>query len=313
MGILSKNSANQASEERSLFETFLNLMPDFFGETLAEWDLVKAGFDPPDVICTTASGTSFGVEICQWTHAEAMKDGCLTDRLNGNVLAAIGSQPIRKPGNFSLVVFHAKTKAHLLPGEYAAFQKAFFDLINYLDRCWPTLKHRGRPYPFGDLKKFKPLNKYLERVTFCPPNDELHIAVQKAAETVGGDGLVAEADEGGIDWIVPASPSQWVRTRYDQDRWEPDDNGTITMEGSLLKLLNEKAEKSSPSKLKTPCSKVDLLIAFHEAIQYCPPIPKMRDVAQKAVDHARCGASWPFRRAYLLVAVEDQPTACQLA
>jgi hypothetical protein len=310
---LSKNSANQASEEKALFETFLNLIPDFSGETLAEWDLVKAGFDPPDVMCTTTTGNSFGVEICQWTHAEAMKDGRLTDRLNGNVLAAIGPQPIRSSGNFSLVVFHAKTKAHLLPGEYPAFRKAFFDLINHMDRCWPTLKHRGRPYPFNDLGKFKPLNKYLEKVTFCPPNDALDTAVQKAAETIGGDGVVAEADEGGIDWIVPASPSQWVRTPYDQDRWEPDDNGTLTTEGWLLKLLNEKAEKSSHSKLKTPCAKVDLLIAFHEAIQYCPPIPKMRDVAEKAVDRARRGASWPFRSAYLLVAVEDRPTACRLA
>jgi hypothetical protein len=309
---VSTNSENQASEEKALFETFLNLIPDFSGETLAEWDLVKAGFDPPDVMCTASKGNSFGVEICQWTHTEAMKDGRLKDRLNGNVLAAIWPQPTKKSGNFSLVVFHAKTKAHLLTGEYAAFRKAFFDLINYVDRCWPTLKHRGRPYPFGDLKKFQPLNKYLERVTFCPPNDALNTAVQTAAETIDCDGVVAEAEEDGSDWIVPVSVPQWDRTPYDPDRWEQNDNGTITMEGWLLKLLKEKAEKCSHSKRKTPCSKVDLLIAFHEAIQYCPPMPKMRDVAQKAVDHARRDASWPFRSAYLLVAVENQPTACRL-
>jgi len=84
------------------------------------------------------------------------------------------------------------------------------------------------------------------------------------------------------------------------------------MEGALLKLLKEKAEKSSASELKTACNKVDLLIAFHEAIQYCPPIPKMRDVAQKAVDQARFSASWPFRSAYLLIAVEDQPTVYRI-
>jgi len=151
------------------------------------------------------------------------------------------------------------------------------------------------------------------RKSLCPPNDALNTAVEKAAETIGSNVFATEADEGGSDWIVPASRLQWIRTPYDEDRWEPDENGNTTMEGWLLKLLNEKAEKSSPSKLKTPCSKVDLLMAFHEAIQYCPPIPKMRDVAQKAVDHARCGASWPFRSAYLLVAVEDQPTACRLA
>jgi hypothetical protein len=311
-GDLNKNLANQANEEKALFEAFLDFDPDFSGETIAAWDLVKAGFDPPDVICTTVMGNSFGVEICQWAPAGAMKDGRLTDRVNSNVLMAIAPQPIRRSANFSLVLFHAKTKSRLLAGEYGAFRKAFFDLINYTDRGWPTLTHRGRPYPFSDLKKFKPLNEYLEKVTFCPPNDALNAAVGKAVKALGSNGVVSQADEGRSDWIVPACHPQSVRTPFDEDRWELNENGNTTMEGWLLKLLKEKAEKSSHPKLKTPCSEIDLLIAFHEAIQYCPPIHNMRDAAQKALDRARRGASWPFRSTYLLIAVEDQPTVCRL-
>jgi len=264
------------------------------------------------VICKTATGNSVGVEICQWAHEKAMRDGRLTDRVNSNVLAAIGPQPIRKAENFWIVVFHATAKVCLFAGEYAAFREAFFDLIDYIDRSWPNLKHRGRPYPFSDLEKFKPLNKYIEKVTFCPPNDESGTALGKADETRGSVVVVTEAGDAACEWIVPACRAQWFRTPHDHCGWEGDDNGNMTMEGGLLKMLKRKAEKGGTSRLKAPCSDVHLLIAFHEAIQYCPPIPKMRDLAQEAVDRARCDGSWPFRGAYLLCAVEDHPWVCRV-
>jgi hypothetical protein len=79
------------------------------------------------------------------------------------------------------------------------------------------------------------------------------------------------------------------------------------MEGSLLKLLRTKADRCCHSKLKTPCTELNLFVAFHQAIPYSPPVSNIKDTAQKAVALACSAASWPFRRTHLLIAVEDHP------
>jgi len=185
-----------------------------------------------------------------------------------------------------------------------------FGLIDYVNLAWPKIRHHAQVYRFQDLGKFPPLNKYLEDVTFCPPNDALDAVVEKAIETCGGS--MATTSRGSGDWIVQAVRSQSVRTPYDADRWEPDVRGNLTMEGCLLKMLMKKAGGCSLPKLKTPCAEVHLVVAFHQAIPYCPPIPKMQDVAKRAVDRARSSTSWPFARTFLLIAVEENPTVFRL-
>src|ERR1017187_10274590 len=291
---LSTNLANQADEEGALFKAFLKAKPNFAGEKIAEWSRTGCGYDPPDVICTTVSRKRVGVEICQWAHQEAMADGKARDQINQKVLKAIGPQPVNKSEHFSLVFFRPKSKPHLSASKHEAFRKAFFALIEDVDREWPTLGHRGRPYRFRDLERYKPLDECLETITFCPPNDALHNAVERAIETCGRNTAMSQTGEERSDWIVPAGhPAQWVRTPYDNDQWEPDDDGNVTMEGCLLRVLKRKADSCTEPKLKTPCGEVCLLVAFHEAIPYCPPMPRMQDIAKKAADRARSSTSWP--------------------
>jgi hypothetical protein len=185
-----------------------------------------------------------------------------------------------------------------------------FDLIEYVNGAWPTIRHHGQPYHFRDLGKFRPLNKYLEDVTFCPPSGTLDAAVEKAIETCGGS--TATTSGGESDWIVPAGHSQWVRTAHDDDQWEPDAHGNLTIEGWLLKMLKKKKGRCSEPKLKTPCAELHLVVAFHQAIPHCPPIPKMQDVAKRAADRARSSTPWPFARAFLLIAVEDKSMVFRL-
>jgi hypothetical protein len=310
---LTSNLANQINEEKVLFKTFLDSDPDFSGEPITAWrSLTETGFDPPDVICDTVNGKRIGVEICQWAHEGAMKSGRLADQVDNNILKAIGTQPTNKPEHFGLVVFYTKTRSHLPASEQMAFRKAFFDLIAYIDREWPTLKHRGRPYEFRDLKRFTPLHKHLAKIAFCPPNDALNAAVEKGIKTQGGNAAMSHAGEEPSDWIMPVGRCQSVRTPYDKDQWEPDDHGNITLEGSLLKSLRTKADRCCHSRLKTPCSELGLLIAFHQAIPYCAPVFNIEDTAKKAVALASRGASWPFHRTYLLIAIEDHPAVHRL-
>jgi hypothetical protein len=308
---LSKNLANQINEEEVLLEAFYAANPDFAGEALAgPPEQTVAGFDPPDVMCITASGKRVGIEVCQWAPQNAMADGNLREQADEKVLEAIGPQPLNNSQHFSLVVFRSRTNSHLLANEHGVFRKAMFDLIEYVNGAWPTIRRHAQPHPFRDLGKFRPLNNHLEDVTFCPPNGALDAAVEKAIETCGGN--TASTSGGGSDWIVPAGRSQWVRTLHDDDRWEPDASGNLTMEGCLLKMLRKKAGRCSEPKLKTPCAEVHLVVAFHQAIPYCPPIPKMQDVAKRAADRARRSTSWPFARTFLLIAVEDKPTVFRL-
>jgi hypothetical protein len=87
---LSKNLANQSNEEKVLFEAFFAANPDFAGEVLAEPpQQTAAGFDPPDVMCTTVSGKRVGIEICQWAPQNAMADGNLREQADERVLRAI--------------------------------------------------------------------------------------------------------------------------------------------------------------------------------------------------------------------------------
>jgi hypothetical protein len=272
---------------------------------------------PPHVICTTTSGRRVGVEICQWVHEYEMADSKLREKICQTILNAIGRPPMNRPKHFWLVVFHPKSKSQLSAGEHKAFRKAFFELIEYVDRAWPNLEHRGRFYRARDLTTFKPLGKYLEAVSFCPPDNALDSAVEGAIEVSGGNMEASQTEEErreALDWIVPVSHPRWIRTRHDAEQWEPDDHGRyVSVEGFLLKKLLDKAAGCSPHKLKTDCSEVYLLIAFHEAISNCSLIPfPMPEIARKAAERARTSSSWPFHRTFLLIADEDKPSVHRL-
>lgn len=312
---MSVNQDKQREEEKALFAVFLKCAPDFAGDTITDWDLTESCFDPPDVICNSANGKRMGVEICQWTSKAAMKDGRLMEGINKKVLKAIGPQPSSRPRHFSLVFFYGRTGTHLQEDDHASFRKAFFDLVDHVNKEWPILNPYGRHYAFCDLEKFIPLNKYLQKVVFCPPNDMLNKAVEAVMDAVVA--TVTIPDEENMDWIWPAGESllQWVGTEYDEPATATSDavialdEQEMTMETGLLQLLETKADKCSASKPKTSCEEVHLLIAFHEAIRYCPPMFNMSDTARKAVDRARQTDSWPFASAWLLKADEDNPEA----
>lgn len=317
---MSVHQADQTEEEKVLFKAFLEATPAFADEEIAQWSSTGCSCDPPDVICTTVAGKRVGVEVCQWINEKEMNSGKLRERINKTLLKAIGPQPVNKSEHFRLVVFHPRIKSQLSAADHKAFRTALFALIKYVDREWPKISRPGQPYRFCNLSSYAPLNDHLEIVTFCPPDSDLDAAVNKAMETCGNDAAISQTetesseDSPISDWIVPVSPWQSIRTPYAAEQWEPDECGKpVTVEGYLVKKLKDKADRCSESKLKTPCTEVHLLIALHQAIPYCSPIPfKMQDIAQQAVDRARRSTSWPFRCTFLLIAVEDEPKVHRL-
>lgn len=259
--------SDQKREEWALFQAFLEASPRFAGVEIGKWSLAE--FDPPDVICLTASGRRIGVEICQWAHPGEMKAGKVRERIEQRLLAAVGTpQPINTSKNFWLAVFFPRPKAQIAPREYLIYRKSLFQLIEHVDQAWPT-KHHGPDHRFTALHHFPPLEKYLQLIIFAP-----------------GEGMTS-----GADWIVPVNHVDTFDSR--------------TMVDPLLVQLKKKVHRCRA--LKTPCNEVHLVVAYDQALGYCSPIatPQRRisEIAKEA-SVALAAISHPFTRAFLIGALK---------
>jgi hypothetical protein len=166
--------SDQKDEESALFRAFLEISPNFAGEQILKWSL--AAYDPPDIICVTASGKRIGVEVSQWAHEGEMGAGKLREKIESKLRDAIGiPQPLNRSKNFKWVGLFPMMKVHITPAEYPDFRKALLAYIQHADRAWPTYKNC-----LGDLRQFPPLDRHLAKVR-CKPGKPM---------------------DPGIDWIL---------------------------------------------------------------------------------------------------------------
>ncbi len=96
--------------------------------------------DPPDILCSTVSGRTVGVELGEWLHPEEMKAGKLREAISGQLLNAIGHpQPLNTSNHFEMVILHPKGRVQIdsVSGQ-AAFRRALLRLIAKIDRRWST-------------------------------------------------------------------------------------------------------------------------------------------------------------------------------
>ena len=59
-------------DENTAWLGFLGAAPHFAGETITAW---SDGPDPPDVICSGASGKTIGVELTKWVEHTQVTTG----------------------------------------------------------------------------------------------------------------------------------------------------------------------------------------------------------------------------------------------
>jgi hypothetical protein len=265
----STQKLGQEHEERAIFEPFLKAYPCFADEEILKWEIAEC--DPPDVICVTTSGQRVGVEICQWAHEGEMRAGNVREAKERKLLDAIGvPQPKNTSKNFCLAVFFPRAKVNITPSGYPAFRQSLFQLIEYVDATWST-DHGTRNYRFGELHRFPPVDKYLERVISFAPG---------------------EAFTSDVDWILPVGHADFFDDR--------------TMADPLLRQIAKKKEQCRVR--KTDCDDLYLLIAYDQALSYCSPIgtPHRRGVDETAREAAAALAAdcGPFSRAFLFIAVE---------
>lgn len=162
--------------EKLIFDSFLKACPDFANEPIEEWDVVeewyaKRALEPPphpfdkrpDVIALTASGKRIGIELKSWVNREQIADARKQERIQDNILKALGKQPPNETQHIGYVWFSAKNvrfDAH----DAADFRGQMFVLIKEVDQK-PDWDH-NRWQDVGDFNGLPILEKYLDSVRF---------------------------------------------------------------------------------------------------------------------------------------------------
>ncbi len=264
-------SQAQRDEERAVFEAFLVLQPAFAGEPIAHWNLAES--DPPDILCSTVSDRTVGVELGEWLHFAEMKAGKLRETIDRQLLDAIGApQPLNTSDHFDMVILHPKDRVRIDAGpDRVAFRQAVFRLIADVDRRWPTERswHYAAGCRIRELTPWPPLSVYLREVQFHP------------GATKWGEG---------IDWILPPAPFD---SFDDQTMVEP-----------LLQLISDKLGKYRKRPMGTSCDELVLLVFFNQGLMYNSPLgTALRDAArvrrrqrlQTGASRGICGVVWRGR------------------
>jgi hypothetical protein len=137
----------------------------------------KRGLEPPphpfdrrpDVIALTASGKRIGVELKSWVNREQITEARKQERIQENILKAIGEQPRNETKHIGFIWLSAK-QVRFEAEDASHFREQIFGLIEQVDRNWtkkPSWEQEHSDH-VSDLSDFPILGKYLRGVRFHP-------------------------------------------------------------------------------------------------------------------------------------------------
>ena len=172
--------------EKLIFDSFLKACPDFANELILEWDVIdawhaKRAIAPPphpydkrpDIIAITASGKRIGVELKSWVNREQIAVARKQERIQENILKAIGEQPPNETQHIGHVRPVPK-QIRFDPKDAGHFREQIFALIKQVDNDWPEKPGvRECRQDTSDFTKFPLLGKYLHWLE-CHPGTGTH-------------------------------------------------------------------------------------------------------------------------------------------
>lgn len=174
--------AKMAKNEKLIFESFLGVCADFCGESIKEWDIVdewyaKRGIDTPlhpydkrpDIIAITASGKRIGIELKSWVNREQIAEARKQERIQDNILKAIGKQPPNETQHIGCVWLNPK-EVRFDTRDATDFRQQMFALIQEVDDKWSKKPEREKNYwqDESDFSDSPTLEKYLDSVRLFP-------------------------------------------------------------------------------------------------------------------------------------------------
>jgi len=181
-------------DEKRAWEGFLAAEPKFAGENIA---MAAAGPDPPDVLCTTESGKSVGVELTKWVEHDQLSSGKARERVKNGFLAILASEREPRPERVGWMWLYPRGR-QVKPAEAVQFRQQFYSLLAQQNSLRDPDWDNPQGAPVNDFTGFPLVAKYLCRV-WIHPRRRLQMAVER---------WVMFEDDGGaytIEWMVQAA------------------------------------------------------------------------------------------------------------
>jgi hypothetical protein len=221
-------------DENTAWLGFLGAAPHFAGETITAW---SDGPDPPDVICSGASGKTIGVELTKWVEHTQVTTGSGRTLRENQYLRVVRSEDEPRPEHVGRVFLYDKSMK-LKASEQNQFREEIFALIEHENvksklpelhlrpqitlqfwasiRTWDTTQGA----PIIDFSAYPILAKYLEKVWIHPRSSRpslyvgqpwIHFESQGAAYSPGP---MVNAAIDGIRKKIIKYGSDDIRTRH---------------------------------------------------------------------------------------------------
>jgi hypothetical protein len=178
---LQASVAAAMKNEKLIFDSFLKACLDFASGPIAEWDVVEEYYSKralvpphppfdkrPDIIAISASGRKIGVELKSWVNREQITEARKQERIQENILKAIGQQLPNETQNIGYVWLSAK-QVRFNAIDASQFREQMFELIAQMDN-WSQRPKADRDHwqDIEDFSAFPILGKYLGSVRFHP-------------------------------------------------------------------------------------------------------------------------------------------------
>jgi hypothetical protein len=167
------------NNEKLIFGSFLKAYPNLAGE-IDEWDGVgewyaKRALDPPphpfdkrpDIIAVTVSGKRIGIELKSWVNREQIAKARKQERIQENILKALGEQPPNETQHIGYVWLSPK-QARFDARDAIDFRTQLLRLIEEVDDKWLQRPQQDQDYSEdrSDFTRFPILKKYLDSARF---------------------------------------------------------------------------------------------------------------------------------------------------
>lgn len=168
------------SDEKLAWVGFLAAAPQFADEAIGSW---ADGPDPPDVLCSSVSSKTIGVELTKWVEQDQLKAAVQRRRLEESYRKIVASEREPRPSHIEQVLLYDKS-LRIESADAAEFRNQMFDfLAAENDKPLPEL-NSASPIPNGywktvrswatmqehvdDFSAYPLLEKYLKCVLISP-------------------------------------------------------------------------------------------------------------------------------------------------
>lgn len=263
--------------ERSVFEAFIEIHPNFADQPIKSWD---RGADWPDFLCRGLSGSRIGVELTEWVNTDQIASAKADQDMKLPFLSIIDSENVAPPRNIDSVTIEVRHKAPSTISGQQQFRSELYAYIESVDAKWATGAPHGRQACFvSNFNGYPCLSKYLAWMELCPRSTVL-------------------------------SGARWVRFPARGGYYTPQ-----PMLAALLENIRKKIAKYPALISGHALDQLDLIVYYARAILYNTPYDTpefgIRDVAE-AVSLGLDGDPGCFDKIFLFVPIEKENKVFQL-